>query len=312
MSSNKFKNLQFCECCGNPVSNSIYYFKKTNALYYRCNNCSIVFQNPQPIFEFTEEIYDGEHYHERYIKSEYIYLPTSRIYLKEINGELKDKILNKSEIRLLDVGCGIGYFLHLAKTDGYDVQGADISKWAAKYAKEKYDINVIAGNFLETDFNDNYYDMVTLWQTIEHLPSPDLFLEKIYKIIKPGGYICIATPDSASWIAKIYKKFWNCYMPDEHIWLFNFKSMQIILEKNKFKPQIIKKIRDREFIFEQIEYIKLFWIRVIKNVILKTKIFKPLLPKKLIVKWEKQTDLEIPLPSIAYSVFAIGQKPLNN
>jgi ubiquinone/menaquinone biosynthesis C-methylase UbiE len=304
-----FKKLDLCLCCGAETSKSTFLFQKAKAFYYKCNVCSIVFQNPQPIFELTEEIYDGEHYHERYIKSEYIYLPTSRIYLREIKKELGEKNNIENKVKLLDIGCGIGYFLHLAKREGYEVEGADISVWAGKYSKEKYNIDVITGNFLEISFTDKSYDLVTLWQTIEHLPTPNLFLEKIYKILKPGGYVCIATPDVESWIARFYGRFWNCYMPDEHICLFDFKSMKTILQKNGFDPYKIKRIHEREFINEQIEYSKLFIIRVIKNIVLETKVLKPLFPKKMMSKWEQQTDLEIPLPSIAYSVFAIGQKP---
>lgn len=309
---NALQVLTNCPCCNAGADNSEFMFKKMTASYYRCNNCSLVYQNPQPVFEFTEEIYDGEHYHERYIRSEYIYLPTSKIYLKNIEKDLSKTKFDKKSASLLDIGCGIGYFLYLAKNDGYNVQGADISKWAKIYAKKKFDVDVIAGNFLEMDITENSYDMVTLWQTIEHLPQPNLFLNKIYKILKPGGYICIATPDVDSWIANFYKKFWNCYMPNEHICLFDFKSMKTILQRNKFEPVIIKRIRDREFIFEQIEYTKLFFVRIIKNFVLKTRIFKPLFPKNLMKKWEVQTDLEVPMPSIAYSVFAIGQKPLTN
>lgn len=308
-SSLSLKKLNKCICCDTDVSNSKYLFKKGNASYFICNNCNVVFQNPQPVYELTEEIYDGEHYHERYIKSEYIYLPTSRIYLKDINKEFKRIGYYKKNLRLMDVGCGIGYFLDLAKKDDYLVQGSDISKWAGIYAKEKFNIDVITGNFLEFDFGKNIYDVVTLWQTIEHLPDPNSFLKKIYEILKPGGFICIATPDTASWIARFYKKYWNCYMPDEHICLFNNKSMTFILKKNGFSPVTVKRIHEREFLFEQIEFIKLFTIRVIKNIVLRTKIFKPLFPNKMIKKWEMQTDLEIPLPSIAYSVFAIGKKP---
>ena len=97
-------------------------------------------------------------------------------------------------------------------------------------------------------------------------------------------------------------------MPDEHIALFNFKSMKTILEKNNYKTIVVKRIHEREFINEQLKYFKLFTIRLIKNIVLKTHLFKPLFPKKLMKKWELQKDLEIPLPSIAYSVFAIGQK----
>lgn len=306
---NLLKNLSNCPCCDAGTEKSTFLFKKMPASYYRCNNCSLVYQNPQPVFEFTEEIYDGEHYHERYIRSEYIYLPTSRIYLENIEKDLSKSNFNKKNATLLDIGCGIGYFLNLAKQDGYDVRGADISKWAKIYAKKKFDVDVIAGNFLEMDIVENSYDMVTLWQTIEHLPQPNLFLAKIYKILKPGGYICMATPDVNSWIAKFYKRLWNCFMPNEHICLFDFKSMHTILERNNLNPVIVKRIRDREFFFEQVEYSKLFFVRIVKNFVLKTKFLKPVFPKVLMKKWEAQTDLEVPLPSIAYSVFAIGQKP---
>ncbi len=307
--NNKKRLLSFCPCCSKEFSDSTFLFKKANANYYKCNNCQLVYQNPQPVYELTEEIYDGEHYHERYINSSYIYFPTSKIYLDEINKELKNRIY-PSGTNLVDIGCGIGYFLYIAKQNNYKVLGIDISKWASKYAKEKFDIDVIAGNFLEMNIKENEYDIVTLWQTIEHLPNPNDFIKKIFFILKPGGYICIATPDVNSWIAMFYKKHWNCFMPDEHISLFNFNSMKTILELNNYNPITIKRIHERQLIPEQYEYLKLFFIRIIKNIVLKLKFLKILIPGKLLLRWEKQTDLEIPLPSVAYSVFAIGQKPI--
>ncbi|RPI18065.1 MAG: methyltransferase domain-containing protein [Ignavibacteriae bacterium] len=303
------RTITNCPCCKKDLSKSKFLFKKANVDYYQCINCELIYQNPQPVYELTEEIYDGEHYHERYIRSAYIYFPTSKIYVNEIKKELKGKI-NPSKTSVVDIGCGIGYFLYIAKQDNFKVTGIDISRWAGKYAKEKFDIDVQTGNFLEMDIRKDEYDIVTLWQTIEHLPEPNDFIKKIYNILKPGGYICIATPDVDSWIARFYKKKWNCYMPDEHIALFDFKSLKTILELNNFRPVVIKRIHERQFIPEQIEYFKLFIVRIIKNIVLKLKFLKIFFPQKLISKWEKQTDLEIPLPSVAYSVFAIAQKPI--
>jgi ubiquinone/menaquinone biosynthesis C-methylase UbiE len=307
----KFKIINTCPSCGNKLELNWFLFKKKKAEYFKCANCNLIYQNPQPVFELSQDIYDGDHYHNRYIQSEYIYFPTSNIYLKEIENNFQRLNYNSSGAKLLDVGCGIGYFLYLTKKKGYYVQGADISKWAGDYAKKHFDVDVITGNFLEIEFKENYYDVITIWQTIEHLPEPGLFLEKIYSILKPGGYLCVATPDTNSWIAKFYKKLWNCYIPDEHICLFNFKSMKIILERFSFNPIVIKRIHERQFIPEQYEYLKLFIIRVIKNIVLKTYIFKPLFEQKIIKRWEAQTDLEIPLPSIAYSVLSIARKEIN-
>jgi ubiquinone/menaquinone biosynthesis C-methylase UbiE len=304
----KLKIINSCPCCGIKLDNKGFLFKKKSVEYFRCPNCGLIYQNPQPVFELSQDIYDGDHYHNRYIQSEYIYFPTSNIYLKEIESHFKRLNYNSNNAKLLDVGCGIGYFLYLAKKNGYQVEGADISAWAGNYAKKHFDVNVITGNFLEIEFKENYYDVITIWQTIEHLPEPGLFLEKIYHMLKPGGFFCLATPDTDSWIAKFYKKLWNCYIPDEHICLFNFRSMKVILERFSFNPIVIKRIHERQFIPEQYEYLKLFIIRLIKNIVLKTIIFKPIFPKKIMNRWESQTDLEIPLPSIAYSVFSISQK----
>lgn len=307
------REINNCICCGENISNSNFLFNKRNVKYYRCNKCNLVYQNPQPIYEMTEDIYDGLHYHERFIETEEVYLSTAKIYLDELNKELiklKDQT-NKKNINLLDIGCGIGYFLSLAKKDGYDVMGTDISKWVANYVKEHHGIKVVSGNFLELKLPENYFDVITMWQVIEHLPQPNLFLKKIFTLLNPGGILVIATPHVDNWFAQMYKSNWNCFMPDEHLGLFNLESMKLILEKNNFDLITVKSIRDRRLFPEQVDYFKLFNIRLIKNIILKTKIFKPLVPSVILSKWVNQTDLQIPLPSISYSVFAIGMKTPN-
>jgi len=210
----------------------------------------------------------------------------------------------------LDVGCSIGLFLSLAKEKGFIVSGTDISSLSGKFAKEKYNIDVKVGNFIELDFPNSYYDMITLWQVIEHLADPNTFLQKIFTMLKPGGFFCVATPDTNTIFRRLYKKFWGIYVPDLHIALFNENNIRIILKRNGFKPLVSKSVHETNAISEQWDYIKFFAVRISKNIVLKTKIFKPLVPKKLLNSWEAQEYLDIPLPCVNYSVFAIAQKPI--
>jgi 2-polyprenyl-3-methyl-5-hydroxy-6-metoxy-1,4-benzoquinol methylase len=304
------KTINYCPICKNDDTKSADMFMSDGIVYKRCSNCSVVYQNPQPEFAVTEQIYDGLHYHDRYIKSEFVYLPTSKIYLNKLEIYLKefDDNFNIKNKKLLDIGCGVGYFLYLAKEKGANVLGADISKWAAKYAKDKFNVDVISGDFLTMDLEDYSFDIVTMWQTIEHLPNPLDFINKIYKILKPGGFFMFATPDVDSWIVKFYKKRWNCFMPNEHLVLFNFKSAEIFLKKNNLSPIKIIRIREREIIGEQLDYSKFFIIRVFKNLIMKLKPLQKFIASDKLENWKNQKDIRIPLPSIAYSVFAIGKK----
>ncbi len=305
-------HLKSCVCCGSDLNSSIYLFQKKNAKYYKCAKCGLIFQNPQPPLNSAKEIYDDFEYQNLYFNATGFYSQIASSYLKNLQNVIKREnvVFDPGKCKLLDVGSSIGLFLCLAKKEGYAAKGFDISSIASKFAKENYDVDVMVGNFLETDLLEAGYDIITMWQVIEHLTDPSSFLKKIHTLLKPGGFICIATPDTETIFRKIYKKYWGIYVPDLHITLFNKHNMKIILKRNDFDPVTIKSIHETNIFSEQIEYTKFFIIRIIKNLILKTRIFKPLLPKKIIKKWEKQTYLDIPLPCVNFSVFAIGRKPI--
>jgi len=94
--------------------------------------------------------------------------------------------------RILDVGCGNGVFLQIAQSAGYEVEGIDISEAAATICRKK-GISARAGDFLTLDW-DEPFDLITMWDVIEHLPNPRVFFQHTRKLLKPDGYFVFKTP----------------------------------------------------------------------------------------------------------------------
>ena len=93
---------------------------------------------------------------------------------------------------LLDVGCGNGVFLRVARTNGYDVEGIDISRTAASLASEQ-GFRAVAGDFLTHTF-DRQFDIITMWDVVEHLTDPLGFLSRARQLLNPGGFVFAKVP----------------------------------------------------------------------------------------------------------------------
>jgi 2-polyprenyl-3-methyl-5-hydroxy-6-metoxy-1,4-benzoquinol methylase len=139
--------------------------------------------------------------------------------------------------KLLDVGCATGDFLTAAQ-DYYSVEGLELSKWSSEIA-QKRGFNVHTCTISELPQYERY-DVITLWGVIEHFESPAQEIEKISRIIKPGGYIFLWTGDIDSWLARLLGKHW-WYIQGQHIQFFSKKSLNRLFLNYGFKPVNIEK-----------------------------------------------------------------------
>jgi 2-polyprenyl-3-methyl-5-hydroxy-6-metoxy-1,4-benzoquinol methylase len=154
--------------------------------------------------------------------------------------------------KILDVGCATGVFLDMAKKEGWEPYGVDISEYAANYAREKFGIKVEAKELQDVGFPARYFDVITMWDTIEHLPNPRQTLEESLRILKDKGLIFILTIDEDSLIPRLAHLMYKCsggklkkpvklVHPVHHVTHFSKSTLVRMLEMSGFEVIHLKK-----------------------------------------------------------------------
>ncbi|MCR4337987.1 MAG: class I SAM-dependent methyltransferase [Candidatus Omnitrophica bacterium] len=159
-----------------------------------CQDCHLVFIHPPPEAKFLKAHYNDEEYYREWIEKQ---MPRRIVMWGQ---RLKDLQRHRSHGRLLDIGCGLGTFLHLAKKEGFQVEGTEISRFACQFSEEQYGIKPFQGYLQDARFPSGHFDIVSLWHVLEHLHNPQEVLKEIHRILKPGGLFVVAVPHLNNYI----------------------------------------------------------------------------------------------------------------
>jgi 2-polyprenyl-3-methyl-5-hydroxy-6-metoxy-1,4-benzoquinol methylase len=215
-----------CPIC--KIDNSKFQFIKNDYEVVKCNECNLIYVNPQPDDDLINQYYN-ENYGEFYICSPHKMKSKFRDSKRNINRLLK---LNKlPNAKFLDVGCSWGYTVKTAQDYGWDATGIDLSKKAINFAKDNFEINVHLADIFQIE-KQNYYDFITMYDVIEHIKDPVKYLKKVYSLLNNGGHLIIGTPDAGHYKAK--NKSWSDYIPPEHLFYFNPNTLRRICEMAGF------------------------------------------------------------------------------
>lgn len=126
--------------------------------------------------------------------------------------------------RLLDVGCAAGFFLAEAQAH-YEVQGVELSAWSSAYARDRLGLRVVTGTLQQAALPDAHFDIVTLWDVIEHVPDPVPLLAEAARVLRPGGRLVLTTGDWGSAYARARGADWHLMTPPWHLSFFTRASM---------------------------------------------------------------------------------------
>jgi SAM-dependent methyltransferase len=110
--------------------------------------------------------------------------------------------------KVLDIGCGRGLTLHALEQLGWQTRGCELSETSSRHAREVLGLDVACEGFRSELYADGEFDAVILWHVYEHLIDPRIVLRQLRRILRPGGVLALAVPNSDSWQAKLTKYGW--------------------------------------------------------------------------------------------------------
>jgi len=221
----------------------------------RCKYCQLLYLNPQPLGEEITKTYTEDYYSASWGKD----IAENKFRLKNVERFRKGG-------RLLDVGCGIGAFLKLARQNGWQVSGLEVSEFATKYVNEELNIECFLGSLENLNSPSNSYDVITLWHVIEHMRNPLEALKKANRLLSKKGMIFLATPNQNFWEIRISANRRISVNKDlvekeRHLHFFaphslkkmmgkaGFKVVDITVDFNKGKPKLEHFLKYYLFLF---------------------------------------------------------------
>ena len=126
--------------------------------------------------------------------------------------------------RLLDVGCADGQFAAAARRRGWEPTGVEINPPAAQRARDRH-VEVVEGDVQTVDLPEGAYDVVTAWDVIEHLPAPRVFVDRLARLVAPGGVVVLTTLNRRALVARAFRSKWSMVVED-HFTYWDAPSLQ--------------------------------------------------------------------------------------
>jgi len=224
-----------CNVCGSSEQRP---FCPENGLgLVQCAHCGLVYVSPRPDPNELYALYGETYFHndESGVVGYTNYLRDEANIRKTFAGRLKWLERFVQPGRLLDVGCAAGFFLDEAHQRGWQVEGLDVSTFAVKYARERFGYDVRHGSLTHLDYPEGAYDLVTMWDVIEHVPDPMAYLRKTAALLRSGGVFSLATPDVDSLPARLTGARWVGYkLSEEHVYYFSVRMLRRMLDEAGF------------------------------------------------------------------------------
>ncbi len=205
----------------------------------QCLDCQLIFLNPMFNDDELTKFYPEESY--------YAYQAKYSIPKKK-QPRFRDKIrktlfgYSQKEVeipgKILDIGCGSGWFLYQYRAKGWTVAGVEPSKAAAKIGNDE-GLNIFNGTLLEANFKDDEFDFIHSNHSFEHIYNPNEVLNEIYRILKPNGKIQIGVPNFRGINSRLAKDYWYYLGAPVHTFNYSPNNLKRLLEKHNFNVQEI-------------------------------------------------------------------------
>jgi SAM-dependent methyltransferase len=198
----------------------------------RCRACSLLFVNPR---------YRASDMLEGYAAGD------DPVYVSQMDARVRTFAgtvagitrLRPSRGRILDVGTAAGAFLKAATDAGWEATGIEPNGWLAAWGRDRYGVDIRVGSIDDVHLPSRHYDVVTLWDVIEHTPDPMHVLRRVHELLVPGGLLIVNYPDIGSWIGRVMGRRWP-FLSSVHLYYFTRPTIRVALDKAGFDTLAMK------------------------------------------------------------------------
>lgn len=226
-----------------------------------CQKCGLIYLNPRPTKSEIGKYYPAENY--------YAYQDLEDKSWNNLRQNIKNFILESQpgytkrwfllrsilwilftrnlmiqvpyvgDGRILDVGCGNGFFLKWMKEHGWETYGVEISQAACQVA-QKHGLEVFQGELAEAKYPPNHFDVVVMNQVLEHVYSPRNYFREIKRILKPNGLLIACVPNFNCFESRLFGPFWLALEAPRHLYFFTPETLQKLAKQEGFQAERLK------------------------------------------------------------------------
>lgn len=271
-------NAAVCPLCKNVgcfiyAGHDLLFDRPETYNYYQCRRCAAVFQHPMPgadtiagfypdkypVYEREENLKPPSNLKKAVLRYRYGYrhfqVPTVFHVIAPFASLLAYKNNTPYEPggRALDVGCGNGRFLHTLQTLGWHCEGVEFNQVAVQTCRAR-GLTVHHGDLESARLDDGSFDLITVRHVIEHLPDPDSFMREASRILRNGGRLLIATPNSEALGRRWFGKHWFANDIPRHLILFSTSNLDMLAARHGFRCWVRRLSTSPKVILNSLDY----------------------------------------------------------
>ena len=191
----------------------------------QCQTCGLYYANPRPTQAELMNLYAAVE-DTTYLEEQEGRRLTFARHLRQLEKS------HRPPGRLLDIGAYTGVFVEIAAQSGWEAWGLEPSHWGAAHGRSR-GLNLVEGDLSTATFEPATFDVITLWDVIEHMADPQAELRKIHTLLRPGGLVVVHTMDIESLTARLMGPKWFWLM-EMHLFFFSKRTLAALLTKTGF------------------------------------------------------------------------------
>jgi len=220
-----------CPLCGGAASR---WLVKNDLPIQRCGACDNRFLAPADVPADLESLYSVDYFAGGIATGYPTYQQDAPMLERNFAERVRRISRWRAPGRILDVGAAYGYFVKAAREAGWDASGVELVPEVAREAAQLAQAEIVAGDFLAVPLEPGF-DVITMFDVIEHVREPLAWLVRARELLAPGGLLVIETGDVASAWARLLGRHWYFLDPPQHLWYFTGDGLEALLARAGFR-----------------------------------------------------------------------------